>query len=327
MSNAAPHLEMPRIEIIAPPGLGDIAAEWQQLWRTVPEVSPFLAPAWLGAWAEIYAPGRTWAVALRDGGRLVALLPAFVWDSTLMLAGTGPSDHGGMLILPGYECWAEPLLKTGADEVEEPFDRIDLQQLPPQSPLAEAEIAGWHARTEAGDACVALPLDRPAMPKKARADWRYVVRRLEREGGIIDLIARHEITDGIAELERLHRLRWRTQDQPGMLVDPLLRVLLATAAPRLANDGLLRLHRLRFGSETIAVLLALRGGDSICYFLSGFDPAYTRFSPGTALVGSAIAEAAREGASTFDFLRGGEAYKYRWGAEDRPRLRRSFTRR
>ena len=326
MSSAAPHPDTPAIETVAPARIGDIAAEWRQLWRAVPAASPFLTPAWLGAWAETYAPGRTWAAALRDSGRLVALLPVFVWDDALLLAGTGPSDHGGALILPGYESWIEPLFEAAADAVDEPFGRIDLQQLSPNSPLAGLEVAGWRARTEAGDACVTLALGRAAA-SKARDDWHYIIRRLERQGGVIDLVARHEISEGIAELDRLHRLRWHTRDQPGMLADPLLRALLAAAAPLLAAEGLLRLHRLRLGSTTIAMLLALRGGDSICYFLSGFDPAYARFSPGTALVGSAIAGAAEEGAGTFDFLRGGEPYKYRWEAEDRPRLRRIFTRR
>jgi CelD/BcsL family acetyltransferase involved in cellulose biosynthesis len=47
-------------------------------------------------------------------------------------------------------------------------------------------------------------------------------------------------------------------------------------------------------------------------------------SPSAALVGFAMREAAREGASEFDLLRGGEAYKRRWGAEPRPTFRRSL---
>jgi len=37
---------------------------------------------------------------------------------------------------------------------------------------------------------------------------------------------------------------------------------------------------------------------------------------GRALVGRAIELAVDEGASCFDFLRGAEPYKYRWGARD-----------
>ena|SRR5438105_11909593 len=63
---------------------------------------------------------------------------------------------------------------------------------------------------------------------------------------------------------------------------------------------------------------------SVQLYLSGFDPALARFSLGTLLVGHAIEEAVREGAEEFDFLRGQEDYKYRWGAKDRLVYRRRF---
>lgn len=52
-------------------------------------------------------------------------------------------------------------------------------------------------------------------------------------------------------------------------------------------------------------------------YLSGFDPAYAFESPGTILLDHAIREAAREGCSEFNFLRGQEPYKYAWRAKDR----------
>jgi CelD/BcsL family acetyltransferase involved in cellulose biosynthesis len=52
--------------------------------------------------------------------------------------------------------------------------------------------------------------------------------------------------------------------------------------------------------------------------LSGFDPEFAELSPGTQTVARAIEEAVREGAHEFHFLRGGETYKYAWGAVDRP---------
>ncbi len=111
-----------------------------------------------------------------------------------------------------------------------------------------------------------------------------------------------------------------------MLADPLLVRLVRDAAPALARDGLLRLHRLRIAGATIGALLALRGDRSTCLYLSGFDPAFARLSPGTVLVGATIAAAARDGDLHVDFLRGREPYKTHWGVHDVPRLRRVFLR-
>ena len=62
---------------------------------------------------------------------------------------------------------------------------------------------------------------------------------------------------------------------------------------------------------------------------SGLDPAaFSALSPGVVLTAAAIERAIALGRSEFDFLRGNEEYKYRFGAVDRPiyhlTLRRSL---
>jgi CelD/BcsL family acetyltransferase involved in cellulose biosynthesis len=57
-------------------------------------------------------------------------------------------------------------------------------------------------------------------------------------------------------------------------------------------------------------------------YITGFDPDLAALGLGTVLIGCAIQTAAEEGAREFDFLRGREDYKYRWGAQDRPTFAR-----
>src|SRR5205807_436927 len=58
------------------------------------------------------------------------------------------------------------------------------------------------------------------------------------------------------------------------------------------------------------------------YYLGGFDPELARRSVGTLLTARAIETAVADGCREFDFLRGREPYKYRWGCIDRPHFRR-----
>jgi CelD/BcsL family acetyltransferase involved in cellulose biosynthesis len=51
---------------------------------------------------------------------------------------------------------------------------------------------------------------------------------------------------------------------------------------------------------------------------SAFDHARREPAPGMVLMGETIRLAAEEGCHTFDFLRGAEPYKYRFGASDVP---------
>jgi CelD/BcsL family acetyltransferase involved in cellulose biosynthesis len=57
--------------------------------------------------------------------------------------------------------------------------------------------------------------------------------------------------------------------------------------------------------------------DTFAAYQWGWDPAWTRFSMGSVLTYHAIRFAALAGARIFDFLRGTEPYKYRFGAVDR----------
>ena len=123
------------VAVVPPGSLEGLAGEWDALWRRCPRATPFQHPAWLIPWARHHAPGRCGAVALRAEGRLVGLLPAFVWEGAALLAGTGPSDRGDALLAPGFEGHASCLLTALRSAVPEPFDRADLQQLAPDSPL------------------------------------------------------------------------------------------------------------------------------------------------------------------------------------------------
>ena len=310
-------------------GLERIEPEWADLWHRC-TASPFQHPAWLLPWARRYAPGRTGAAALRVGGRLAGLAPVFTWEGALLLAGTGPSDHADWLLAPDAGYAADALLAevTGAPGA---FDRIDLRQLPPGSALIDTPAPpGWQDAHEDDEPCHLAPLDGEdglgAASKKCRANWRYAIRRIGREGGAVEPVPPGDTQRAMQNLSRLHALRWQAKGESGVLADPLLDGFLRDAAPALDHAGLLRLRRLRFGAETIAVLLVLAGRRTHHYYLGGFDPEYARLSPSAALVGAAMAQAAREGAEAFDFLRGAEPYKARWGARPGLTGRRILTR-
>ena len=314
------------IALLDADGLARIEAEWAELWHRC-RASPFQHPAWLLPWARRYAPGRTFAAALRLDGRLDGLAPAFVWQGALLLAGTGPSDRGDWLLAPAAGEQAGALLAGMADLRPGGVDHMDLRQLSPASWLAAAPAPeGWVEHSCEDQACLVAPLAGEdglgAASARCSANWRYAMRRIVREGGEVDLAPAGEAGSAMDEFARLHALRWRQRGESGVLADPLLDGLLHDAAPALARAGLLRLWRLRFGRETVAALLALAGHGTHAYYLSGFDPAWGRLGPSAALVGAAMAGARREGAAGFDFLRGDEPYKARWGARPHPMRRR-----
>jgi CelD/BcsL family acetyltransferase involved in cellulose biosynthesis len=125
----------------------------------------------------------------------------------------------------------------------------------------------------------------------------------------------------------LHAARWARQGLPGVLADDVVRAFHGEAAPTLLADGILRLHALRLDGRIVAVLYGLLAKNRLHLYLSGFDPDLSGLGVGTLVIRHAMEQAAREGVREFDFLRGREAHKYRWGARDRPSYGRRLWRR
>ncbi len=84
---------------------------------------------------------------------------------------------------------------------------------------------------------------------------------------------------------------------------------------------------MRVNGEIIAVQYNLLAGSRLYLYLSGFDPKWSRMSPGALLVRESIRAAMAEGAREADFLRNPEDFKYLWGARDSINYRIRITQR
>lgn len=281
--------------------------EWWDLWRRDPQATPFQSPAWLLPWRRNFDEGENVVLVLRRQGRLVGLLPLFRLDGRLLLWGAGTSDWLGGLFDPALD---ESLLRTALEELEEP---LDLFQLAAASPLWNILVPdGWTERCGFSESCAVLPL--PARPSaKMKQKVRYYRRRAARAGvGEPEEVG----SDYVASLVDLHTRRWNEREEAGIFADERFCAWQESAAEQMQRAGLLRLYAMRLAGRTIAALYVMAAKGRAFYYIGGFDPEYGTLGLGTILVGHAIAEAERNAFRAFDFLRGREAYKYRWGAID-----------
>ncbi len=182
--------------------------------------------------------------------------------------------------------------------------------------------------------CLALPDSAAGLAGRVSAktlrDLRTVRRRAEEAGSLRWETEAEGIEEPFEALLRLHAARWATRGEAGVLASPAVQAAHREALPALHRAGLLRFHALRLEGRIVAVLYALadppgRPGRRLAFYVSGFDPALERLSPGMLLVGRAVEAAIAEGFAVADFLRGRERYKYFWGAEDRPCLHRRLA--
>jgi CelD/BcsL family acetyltransferase involved in cellulose biosynthesis len=302
--------------------LADLDGPWWALWRAA-GASPFHSPAWLVPWARTFAPETAVALALWDHGRLAGLLPLFALGDRLLALGAGTTDHLGPLLAPDVGADAPARLLAAVAGVAG-WRCLDFPDLDPASPLLAIGLAGCQAVDAPGRPCPVLAL--PRLPRHMAQNVRTARNRAVREAGGWRVEPATAAEPAFRQLVRLHGLRWARRGEPGVLADPAVLAFHRAALPRLQAAGLLRLLALRIGDTVAAVLYGLAAHGVFHHYIAGHDPAAARCSPGVLAVAGAIDLAVAEGCHSFDFLRGAEEYKHRWGAVDQPGCCRRFVR-
>lgn len=248
----------------------------------------------------------------------------------IRFASTGVSDYLDFVVARGVERQFGASLMAFLGSIR--WDLLDLQQVPDNSIAARqvmeaARERGFAVQAEAQEVCpsVSLPSSwqeyRASLSKSMRQNVDYYPRMaLRRLGARIH----GPDSDGTGHLERvmaLHQARWRRRLLPGSFSSQRVQDFHREVAQGMRQRGSLAVYTLWVDGWMGAGLYCLDYGDAVFYYSGGFHPALARYSPGTILVARAIADAIGRGKRRFDLLRGGEPYKYRWGARDRNNVR------
>jgi CelD/BcsL family acetyltransferase involved in cellulose biosynthesis len=320
---------MMRVEpVTSPTAIDRLVPKWQALWRGVPNATPFQSPEWLVPWWRSFGHSAPLVLTAHDCGRLIAVLPLYVYEEAgcgkLLPIGIGLSDYLDALVEPGH--WEAVGALLGALSEHPGWEECYIPELSPGAALLAAQFpAQLMEHRVVGETCPVLTLPHAVgglpevVPRKTLRDLRQARRRAA-AGGTVEAIRADASTVSrfMQDFFRLHEGRWQPSAGHGVCADPVVRDFHLTAARRLLDSGMLRVYLLRIGNSTAAAYYGFTAKRTAYAYLSGFDPEYAELSPGTQILAHAIEEAIREGAREFHFLRGGEAYKYGWGAVDRP---------
>lgn len=312
-----------------------LRAAWVALLPTAVTPLPFQSIAWAEAWWGIFGAGRELALLrVADGrGATIGIAPLMIVETALgrtvqLIGGADVTDYLDIVAADGDlpRVWAAVIAHLRA--IRERWDAIDLHCLPEWSPsrdIAAALLSDIMA-AEVGQEEVA-PLIRldgsfdaylRALPKKERHEVRRKARNFARDvpsGRLRVITDRDEALAALPDFFRLHRLSAPDKER---FLTPTVERFFAAMTGAMADAGWLRFYLLEAEGAPVAALHTFAADGRLLLYNSGYDPAYAHASVGMVLVGMAIEDAARIGLTTFDFLRGNEAYKYRFGAADTP---------
>jgi CelD/BcsL family acetyltransferase involved in cellulose biosynthesis len=290
-------------EITTAPELENLKRPWQNLWAKCTYATPFQSPAWLIPWWNSFRPGELTTLAVYEDQHLVALAPMFLLDGTVRLLGAGNTDY--LDILCERPC-VTPVLRFLVDYLSN--RAYDFMDLPSWSPLLAMDMPASECSV-----CPVLKLNQGTISRKLLANLENARRDRELQIEPANEESLPELMDALIDL---HEARWKQKCQPGVLHSEEVRHFHRDAAPALSHAGLLRLYGLRHHGKWAAVHYCLSAHGRTYYYLGGFDPSMASRSPGNLLIQHSIEKALECGDREYDFLRGQEANKYRWGAQD-----------
>jgi CelD/BcsL family acetyltransferase involved in cellulose biosynthesis len=331
-----------RLEIIRTPDeLDNLADEWNDLLSCCSASHvPFLRHEYLTAWWKTlgggeWSQGELFVVTAREEeDALVGVAPLFFTNNRegepalLLIGSIEISDYLDLICrLNSLPQFIDQLLDLLASPLAPAWKALDLYNLPDYSPtlttLQEAaEKCGWTYQQ--------LPLQKsPYIPlpgdwdtylagidKKQRHEIRRKIRRIE-EGPIPVnwyIVADESSLD--QEIDDFLTLMAQDPEKDRFLTQ-VMRSQMRSAVHAAFKAGWLQLAFLEADGEKAAGYLNFDYNGHIWVYNSGLNFKFRELSPGWVLLGYLLQWANEHQRAAFDFMRGDEDYKYRFGAIDR----------
>lgn len=315
-------------------GFTALRQEWNPLLRDSASDTIFLTWEWQSTWWKHLGEGQLYVVTARtDAGRLAGIAPLYLTTSdeglkTLSIVGCRDvSDYLDLIAARGQEEKVYRALLDWLESAQAPaWDQADLCNLPAASPthslLAEMAAArGYQVQTEVEDVCPVIYLPSTwdeylsSLDRKQRHELRRKLRKAERSGQVNWYIV-DKGRNLAAEMEAFIKLHQQSDIDKHQFMDSRMKGFFHAAAQALHEAGWLQLAFIEINGDKAAAMLNFDYRDSILVYNSGFDPRkYAWLSPGIVLLAYCIQHAIELGRAKFDFMRGEEEYKFRFGAQ------------
>lgn len=320
---------MYKIEILKEDEFYNFGKIWNSLLERSNNKNLFSLYEWQKNFWRYFKRGLTLFVLLcRRGKEVVGVFPLVIdRTKTVKFLGSGISDYLDLICEKEEE---EKILNSFFEFLfsnSSLWNLIKLENIPENSSLLKYNIEGknFFILKSPSECCPYIILPETyqnylkSLGKKTRFNLNYYRRLLHRNFKTeFKTISRYEeLEETILKFFELHKKRWLKKKMPGMLYTEKRRNFQKEVAGEFFKKNILRIYTLSLDGETVAVLYGFLYCGKFYYYLSGFNPSFSSYSVGTVLTSYAIEKAIEEKAEIFDFLRGDEEYKYRFGCVDK----------
>lgn len=311
---------------------------WRQPWNRLAVHNPMLSYEWLHGWWRHFGEGmQLHLVLFVEGCELRGFLPLYVHTGylgrELRFLGSGSvcSDYLSAVVDPHstpsvlHAC-REYIVDLLQYSEPDNWLRIRMDGMSENDPWLTAiqSTQRLHTKSIGNTWRTALPENWEAFVRQCKG--KSVHRKIKKTQERIDtgrirlrlLDQPSQAEEGLEILHRLHQARRTSLGEAGCFSDERFLPFLREAMAGLIERGLGAYTVIEGEQGPIGTQLLLFSDTTTMMYQSGLDPDSRELEPGHAACYFGFQETMRRGLSTYDFLRGDEAYKAFWGAEAVP---------
>ena len=303
--------------------------EWFEFWKTNPYHHPFNSPDWVIPWWKYFGNDKPLLLIFRVGYALSGCIPFYIHLSAegerqLKLIGTGNSDYLEVLLSPEYSVEIISMINHLLNSSQKNYDVCYINGQGEQSNLLKYFRDNSDKNIIINKEDVSPVADLPGsfeeyintLPVQFRKNTLRAKRKLSSLNYELLSANSYEVSEYLDKMIELHNREWNLRGQNGVLYDLRVQKFIMEVIGNFLSTGNVKLYALKNYDHFAAINIIFEVSASAYYYIGSMNVEFSKFSPGSVILLSIIEDCINRGISRFDFLRGAEEYKYKWGAKD-----------
>jgi CelD/BcsL family acetyltransferase involved in cellulose biosynthesis len=290
--------------------------------------SVFVLPAWLQAWWTVFGSGAELNLrAVRHDEGTIGIAPLLLKDGSVSFIGsTDVCDYLDFIVVPGMEndfftILLDDLNNNGIKHLDLKHVRPDSTVLNSLVPVAQGR--GCDVQCSAED--ISLEVDLPStweeylelLAAKQRHEVKRKLRRLWEAGSV-----EHRCLESVQEagdyLDIFLELFPMSREDKADFMTPQMESFFRHIAKAMEGVGMLRFGIIEIDRQPAAMTMGFDYNDTHYLYNSAYDPRFNYLSVGVLCKVLCLKESIEKGKKKWDFLKGGETYKYHLGGREVP---------
>jgi CelD/BcsL family acetyltransferase involved in cellulose biosynthesis len=301
---------------------------WTELRHDLNWSNLFVLPSWVEVWWQVFGFGfQLYLCAVRQKERIIGIAPFLIKEKTASIIGSADvCDYLDFIIAPGMEDDFFNVLLN--DLGQKGISQLDLKPVRPDSTVLTSLVALARKRKyevfchEEG---VSVELDLPStwegylaiLTKKQRHEVRRKLRRLW-EADSVDYRCIKISNEVESHVNTFLRLFSMSREDKANFMTTQMESFFRSLAKATAEVGLLRVGIIEVNGLPASMIIGFDYNNIMYLYNSAYDPNYSHLSVGLLSKVLCIKESIQRGNKKWDFLKGGEPYKYHIGGKEIP---------